>query len=167
MQLVREVETGQWSACAVQRKYKLKGTHTGDAVGFGSMAVADMVKYSRGKADEINGSNAATKPTAPAQGSVADAHMELALEKAFSGGGVVSRWAKRRRAFKKKACWAAGASAPRRARRTPGSKWIADCVWNGRTWTPHKYITPRAEQLRRRPSRDLGLGAGVADAGRQ
>lgn len=83
MQLVREVETGQGSACAVQRKYDIKGTHTVMrwVRQYGSGRYGKVIRVE--KAGEVNEGARLRSQLRRAKEALADAHMELALEKAF------------------------------------------------------------------------------------
>ena len=83
MQAVREVETGELSAKAVQRKYSIKGNgtvmHWVRQLGSGKYGKIIRVE----KADEINEAVRLRGQLRWAKEALADAHMELALEKAF------------------------------------------------------------------------------------
>ena len=83
MQAVREVETGELSAKAVQRKYSIKGNgtvmHWVRQLGSGKYGKIIRVE----KADEVNEAVRLRGQLRWAKEALADAHMELALEKAF------------------------------------------------------------------------------------
>ena len=83
MQLVREVETGKGSAFAVQRKYDIKGTHTVMrwVRQYGSGRYGKVIRVEQ--ADEANEATRLRSQLRQAKEALADAHMELALEKAF------------------------------------------------------------------------------------
>ena len=118
LQLVREVETGQGSACAVQRKYNIKGTHTvlRWVRQYGSGRYGKLIRVE--KAGEINEGARLRSQLRQAKEALADAHMELALEKAFLGLAC-EQMGQTTEAFKKKH---AGRRRTARWRRTPGSK---------------------------------------------
>jgi transposase-like protein len=82
-QLVREVEGGESCAYGVQRKYNIKGTHTVMrwVRQFGSGKYGKIIRVE--KADEINEAARLRSQLRQAKEALADAHMELALEKAF------------------------------------------------------------------------------------
>ena len=77
MQLVREVETGHRCAYAVQRKYNIKGATTVMrwVRQFGSGKYGKVIRVEQ--PDELR------SQLRQAKEALADAHMELALEKAF------------------------------------------------------------------------------------
>src|SRR5438477_7101677 len=83
MQLVREVETGQWSAYALQRKYNIKGRQTvlRWVRQYGSGNYGKVIRVEQ--ADEVNEATRLRSQLRQAKEALADAHMELALEKAF------------------------------------------------------------------------------------
>jgi transposase-like protein len=83
MQAVREVETGQHCARAVQRKYGIKGNDTvnGWVRQLGSGKYGKIIRVER--PDEISEAARLRRQLQLAKGALADAHMELALEKAF------------------------------------------------------------------------------------
>lgn len=83
MQAVREVETGQSCAMAVQRKYGIKGngTVTGWVRKLGSGKYGKIIRVER--AEEISEAVRLRRQLQLAKEALADAHMELALEKAF------------------------------------------------------------------------------------
>ena len=118
MQLVREVETGQGSACAVQRKYNIKGSDTVIrwVRQYGSGRYGKLVRVEQG--DEVNEATQLRRQLRQAKEALADAHMELALEKAFLAVAC-EQMGQTEEAFKKKhvvrrRTW--------RSRGTPGSK---------------------------------------------
>ena len=83
MQAVKEVEAGKNCAWAVQRKYGISG---GDTVlrwvrQFGSGKYGKVIRVER--PDEINEAARLRTQLRQAKEALADAHMELALEKAF------------------------------------------------------------------------------------
>ena len=83
MQLVREVEEGKMCAGAVGRKYEIKGTGTVmrwlRQLGSGKYGKVIRVE----KADEVNEVARLRKQLRQAKEALADAHMELAVEKAY------------------------------------------------------------------------------------
>ena len=83
LQLVREVESGKSCAWAVQRKYKVKGTATVMrwVRQFGSGRYGKVIRVE--KADEVNEAVQLRSELRRVKEALADAHMELALEKAF------------------------------------------------------------------------------------
>ena len=83
MQAVREVENGQESAHAVQMKYDIKGTGTVPrwVREFGSGRYGNIIRVEKG--DEIKETVRLRGQLRRAKEALADAHMELALEKAF------------------------------------------------------------------------------------
>ena len=83
LQLVREVESGKSCAWAVQRKYRIKGAATlmRWVRQFGSGRYGKVVRVE--KADEVNEAVQLRSELRRAKEALADAHMELALEKAF------------------------------------------------------------------------------------
>lgn len=83
MQCVREVEAGKNSAFGVQRKYQIKGTNTVMrwVRQFGSGRYGKIVRVE--KAQEVNETGRLRRELRRAKEALADAHMELALERAF------------------------------------------------------------------------------------
>jgi len=83
MQVVREVESGQDYAQAVQRKYNIRGAGTvlRWVRQFGSGKYGKVIRVE--KADEIAETIRLRTQLRQAKEALADAHMELALEKAF------------------------------------------------------------------------------------
>jgi transposase-like protein len=83
MQAVREVESGQNCAQAVAYKYGIKGGGTVNrwVRRFGSGKYGKIIRVE--KADEINGAARMRRQLQLAKEALADAHMELALEKGF------------------------------------------------------------------------------------
>ena len=83
LQAVREVESGRNCAWAVQKKYGIKGTTTVNrwVRQLGSGKYGKIIRVER--ADEINESTRVRRQLQLAKEALADAHMELALEKAF------------------------------------------------------------------------------------
>ena len=83
MQLVREVEAGQNCAFAVQRKYGVRGSGTVmrwvRQLGSGKQGKIIRVE----QPDEISETARLRSQLRQAKEALADAHMELALEKAF------------------------------------------------------------------------------------
>ncbi len=118
MQLVREVETGQWSAWAVQRKYDIKGTHTVMrwVRQYGSGRYGKIIRVET--AGEVNEAARLRSQLRQTKEALADVHMELALEKAFLEVAC-EQMGQTAEAFKKKQ---AGRRRTWRSRRTPGSK---------------------------------------------
>jgi transposase-like protein len=82
MQAVRQVESGQ-SAWAVRRKYHIRGTTTVMrwVRQFGSSKYGNIIRVE--KPDEINEAVGLRAQLRRTKEALADAHMELALEKAF------------------------------------------------------------------------------------
>jgi transposase-like protein len=115
MQLVREVESGQWSACAVQRKYNIKGRQTvlRWVRQYGSGRYGKVIRVEQ--ADEVNEATRLRSQLRQAKEALADAHMELALEKAFLAVAC-EQIGQTEEAFKKKH---AGRRRTGRSRRTP------------------------------------------------
>jgi transposase-like protein len=118
LQLVREVETGQGSACAVQRKYNIKGTHTVMrwVRQYGSGRYGKVIRVE--KPGEVNEAARLRSQLRQAKEALADAHMELALEKAFLAVAC-EQMGQTTEAFKKKH---AGRRHTSPSKRTPGSK---------------------------------------------
>jgi len=83
LQAVREVESGQADAGEVRHKYGIKGygTVTGWVRQLGSGKYGKIIRVE--KADEISEAVRLRRQLQVAKGALADAHMELALEKAF------------------------------------------------------------------------------------
>jgi transposase-like protein len=83
MQAVRDVETGQDCAWAVTRKYNIKGKATVMrwVRQYGSGQYGKIVRVE--KANEVNEAVRLRSQLRQAKEALADAHMELALEKAF------------------------------------------------------------------------------------
>ena len=83
MQAVREVESGQDCAWGVQRKYQIKGANTVMrwVRQYGSGKYGRIIRVER--ADEVNEASRLRSQLRQAKEALADAHMELALEKAF------------------------------------------------------------------------------------
>jgi|SRR5664279_3434078 transposase-like protein len=83
LQLVREVEAGESCAFRVGRKYHIKGTDTVMrwVRQFGSGKYGKILRVER--ADQINEGARLRNQLRQAKEALADAHMELALEKAF------------------------------------------------------------------------------------
>ena len=83
MQAVREVESGQNDTQAVRRKYDIKGDGTVMrwVRQFGSGKYGKVIRVER--PDEINESARLRTQLRQAKEALADAHMELALEKAY------------------------------------------------------------------------------------
>ena len=83
MQVVREVETGQNCARAVEHKYGIKGngTVTGWVRRLGSGKYGKIIRVE--KPDEISEACRLRRQLQLTKGALADAHIELALEKAF------------------------------------------------------------------------------------
>lgn len=83
MQAVREVESGKSCAFGVQRKYDIKGATTVMrwVRQFGSGKYGKVIRVER--SDEINESARLRTQLRQAKEALADAHMELALEKAY------------------------------------------------------------------------------------
>jgi transposase-like protein len=82
-QLVREVENGESCAWAVRRKYNVKGAATVMrwVRQYGSGKYGKVIRVE--KADEVNEAARLRSQLRQAKEALADAHMELALEKAF------------------------------------------------------------------------------------
>ena len=83
LQLVKEVESGELCAGAVGRKYDLKGSGTVMrwVRQYGSGRYGKLIRVER--ADEVNEAARLRAELRRAKEALADAHMELALEKAF------------------------------------------------------------------------------------
>lgn len=83
LQAVREVESGESCARAVERKYGVRGngTVTRWVRQLGSGKYGKIIRVE--KADEINEAVRVRRQLQLAKEALADAHMELALEKAF------------------------------------------------------------------------------------
>lgn len=83
MQAVREVENGEGCAWTVTRKYNIKGTNTVMrwVRQFGSGKYGKIIRVE--KPDEINEAARLRTQLRRTKEALADAHMELALEKAF------------------------------------------------------------------------------------
>ena len=83
LQAVREVEAGEICVQAVQRKYSIKGSGTVmrwvRQLGSGKYGKILRVE----QADQVNESTRLRSQLRQAKEALADAHMELALEKAF------------------------------------------------------------------------------------
>jgi transposase-like protein len=118
MQLVREVESGKGSAWAVERKYNIKGSQTVMrwVRQYGSGRYGKVIRVE--KADEVNEAARLRSQLRQAKEALADAHMELALEKAFLTVAC-EQMGQTAEAFKKKHV---GRRRTSRSRRTPGSK---------------------------------------------
>jgi transposase-like protein len=117
LQLVREVESGKSCAWAVQRKYKIKGTATVMrwVRKFGSGRYGKIMRVE--KADEVNEGGQLRSELRRVKEALADAHMELALEKAFLAVAC-EEMNQTPEAFKKKH---AGGRRTGRSRLTPSS----------------------------------------------
>jgi len=83
MQAVREVEAGEICAQAVQRKYNIKGEGTVNrwVRQLGSGKYGKIIRVE--SADQVNEGTRLRSQLRQAKEALADAHMELALEKAF------------------------------------------------------------------------------------
>lgn len=83
MQLVREVEEGKLSAEAVRRKYDIRGAGTVMrwVRQYGSGKYGKVIRVE--KAGEVNEADRLRKELRRVKEALADAHVELALEKAF------------------------------------------------------------------------------------
>ena len=83
LQLVREVEEGKMTATAVQRKYNIKGSGTVITWvrRFGSGKYGKVIRVEKG--DEVNEAARLRKQLRQVKEALADAHVELAVEKAF------------------------------------------------------------------------------------
>jgi transposase-like protein len=118
MAAVREVEAGENCAWAVERKYGIRGSNTVMrwVRQFGSGKYGKVIRVER--ADEVNEGARLRSQLRQAKEALADAHMELALEKAFLAVAC-EQMGQTAEAFKKKH---AGRQRTWRSRRTPGSK---------------------------------------------
>lgn len=118
LQAVREVELGGSCAWAVQRKYNIKGAATVMrwVRQYGSGKYGKVIRVEQ--ADEPNELARLRGQLRQAKEALADAHMELALEKAFLNVAC-GQMGQSTEAFKKKH---AGGRRASRSRRTPGSK---------------------------------------------
>jgi len=85
MQVVREVEAGEHTAFGARRKYNIKGaaTVTRWVRQLGSGKYGKIIRVER--PEEINEGARLRTQLRQAKEALADAHMELALEKAFLG----------------------------------------------------------------------------------
>jgi transposase-like protein len=83
MQAVREVEAGEINAHALERKYSIRGNGTvlRWVRQFGSGKYGKIIRVE--KADEVNEAARLRSQLRQAKEALADAHMELVLEKAF------------------------------------------------------------------------------------
>jgi transposase-like protein len=83
LQLVREVESGKMSAWAVARKYNLQGRASVMrwVRQYGSGRYGKLIRVET--PDEVNEAGRLRSELRRAKEALADAHMELALEKAF------------------------------------------------------------------------------------
>jgi transposase-like protein len=83
LQLVREVEAGKATGGALERQYNIKGQGTvlRWVRQFGSGRYGKIIRVE--KADEVNEGVRLRRQLRQAKEALADAHMELALEKAF------------------------------------------------------------------------------------
>lgn len=83
MQLVREVEAGESSPFAVQRKYGIKGTNTVMrwVRQYGSGKYGKLIRVE--KADEVNQTSQLRSELRKVKEALADTHMDLALERAY------------------------------------------------------------------------------------
>lgn len=83
LQLVREVEEGKMSSAAVQRKYNINGTDTVIrwVRQYGSGKYGKVIRVEKG--DEVNEATRLRKELRQVKEALADAHVELAVEKAF------------------------------------------------------------------------------------
>ena|SRR5437879_2914483 len=83
IQVVREVESGRACAWVAQRKYNIKGTNTVMrwVRQYGSGKYGKIIRVE--KADEVNEASRLRSQLRRAKEALADAHMELALERAF------------------------------------------------------------------------------------
>jgi transposase-like protein len=83
LQCVREVESGKNCARAVQRKHNIKGTGTVMrwVRRYGSGKYGKIIRVE--KADEVNELARLRSQLRQTKEALADAHMEMALEKAF------------------------------------------------------------------------------------
>jgi transposase-like protein len=83
MQLVKEIEEGELCVEAVRRKYDIRGSATVMrwVRQFGSGKYGKVIRVE--KADEVNEAGRLRKELRQVKEALADAHVELALEKAF------------------------------------------------------------------------------------
>jgi transposase-like protein len=118
MQLVREMEGGKSCAWEVRRKYNIKGTATVMRWlrQYGSGKYGKIIRVE--KADEVNEAARLRNQLRLAKEALADAHMELALEKAFLSVAC-EQMGQSAEAFKKKH---AGGRRTSRSKNTPSSK---------------------------------------------
>jgi len=118
MQCVREVEAGKSCAFDVQRKYNIKGTATVMrwVRQYGSGRYGKVIRVEQ--TGEIDEATRLRSQLRQAKEALADAHMELALEKAFLAVAC-ERLGQTAEVFKKKH---AGRRRTSRSRPTPGSK---------------------------------------------
>jgi transposase-like protein len=118
MQAVRDVESGHLCALEVQRKYNItgNGTVTRWVRQFGSGKYGKLIRVM--KPDEISQAARLRSELRLAKEALADAHMELALEKSFLEVAC-EQMGQTPEAFKKKH---AGKQRTWRSRRTPDSR---------------------------------------------
>jgi transposase-like protein len=83
LQLVREIEEGKLCPTAVQRKYDIRGSDTvmSWVRQFGSGKYGKVIRVE--KAGEVNEASRLRKQLRQVKEALADAHVELAVEKAF------------------------------------------------------------------------------------
>jgi transposase len=117
-QLVREVESGKTCAWAVGRKYKIKGSTTVMRWlrQYGSGKYGKVIRVE--KPDEVDEAVRLRHQLRLAKEALADAHMELALEKAFLEVAC-EQMGQSPEAFKKKR---AGRRRTARSKGTPSSR---------------------------------------------
>jgi transposase-like protein len=118
LQMVREVEGGKWCAKEVERKYNIKGngTVTRWVRQFGSGKYGKVIRVE--KAGEVNEARRLRGQLQVVKEALADAHVDLALEKAFLEVAC-EELNQPMEAFKKKH---GGGRRGRRSRRSPNSK---------------------------------------------
>ena len=115
IQLVREVEAGKSNACAVQRKYDIKGANTVMrwVRQFGGGKHGKLIRVE--KANEVNEAVRVRGELRRVKEALADTHVALALEQAFLAVAC-EELDQSLEAFKKKH---AGGRRTRRSTRTP------------------------------------------------
>ena len=159
MQAVREVETGQNCARAVERKYGIKGngTVTGWVRQLGSGKYGKIIRVE--EPDEISEACRLRRQLQLTKGALADAHIELVLEKAFLRVAC-EQLDQTVEGFKKKARWPAAHQA---VECHPELSVVALCELA--QMTPQNYYARRS--VRNRQEVDLGLVLALVKAERE
>ena len=83
MHVVKELESGEISACAMQRKYQIRGNSTlmNWIKEYGCEKYGKVIRVE--KFGEVNEAVALRKELSKVKEALADAHVDLALEKAY------------------------------------------------------------------------------------